>query len=207
MIDISELSKFVDSSGRCANPRMINAIAAFCGVTLASDAEIEEGQRLAAERIGGPVVPAEVMCAVQHLTGCSVHIVREAGQVTGLTAFFLLRPAGMKAFAEGRFDTVNVNLDYVWRPREVPAGGYAWGFVASNDRAAGRVVKAALVIREALLWALPGYTRAATDDGARLIFGSLGFEPVPGDPTLARYFPRAAPFEGLIAPVSPQAAA
>lgn len=196
-MNFAELSKFVDPTGRCANPRMINALAAFCGVSLAGQGDIIAGQKLAAERIGGAVVSAEVLQAVQDITGCSVFVARDAGRVTGLTAFFLLRPEGMKAFEEGRFDTVNVNLDYVWRPRETPAGGYAWGFVASNDRAAGRVVKASLVIRETLLWALPGYTKAATDDGARLIYGSLGFEPVPGDASLARYFPRGAPFEGL----------
>lgn len=199
-MDIVELSRFADPTGRCSNPRLINAVAAYCGVTLASDSEIVDGQALAAERIGGDVVSAAMLKAVQDLTGSSVFIVREGGKVTGLTAFFLLRQAGMDAFAEGRFDTVNVNLDYVWRPREIPAGGYAWGFVASTDRAAGRVVKASLTIRETLLWNLGGYTRAATDDGARLIYGSLGFEPVPGDPSLARYHPRERPFEGLMMP-------
>lgn len=206
-MNIADLARFTDATGKCSNPRLINALAAFCGVTLASDAEIVEGQKLAVERIGEGVVSAEMLQAVQAITGCSVFVTREAGAVTGLTAFFLLRDEGMRAFNEGRFDTINVNLDYVWRPRETPAGGYAWGFVASNDRAAGRVVKASLFIREALLWALPGYTRAATDDGARLIFGSLGFEPVPDNPTLARYFPRAAPFEGVMLPGVGKAAA
>ncbi len=199
-MDFQDLLRLADPTGRCSNPRVINAVAATCGVTLASDAEIIEGQKLAAERIGGPVVSAETLTAVQHITDSSVFVVREKGRVTGLTAFFLLRPEGMRAFDEARFDTINVNLDYVWRPREIPAGGYAWGFVASNDRAAGRVVKASLAVRETLLWALPGYTRAATDDGARLIFGSLGFEAVPDQPGLARYFPRNQPFEGLLPP-------
>lgn len=206
-MNLSELAKFVDPTGKCANPRMINALAAFCGVSLAGADDILAGQALAAERIGQGTVPAEMMQAVQDITGCSVFVARDAGKVTGLTAFFLLRPEGMRAFVEGRFDTVNVNLDYVCRPREAPAGGYAWGFVASNDRAAGRVVKAAITIRETLFWALPGFTKAATDDGARLIYGSLGFVPVEGDPSLARYFPRNAPFEGLMLPQASSAAA
>lgn len=197
MIDLEQLMRFVDPTGRCGDPRMINAVAAYCGAHLASPGDIVEGQKLAAERIGDVVVSAPMLQAVQDITGSSVFVVREGGRVTGLTAFFLLRPEGMRAFEEGRFDTVNVNLDWVWRPREIPAGGYAWGFVASSDRAAGRVVKASLMIREALLWNLGGYTRAATDDGARLIYGSLGFEPVPGDATLARYSPRETPFAGL----------
>lgn len=206
-MNLAELSKFVDPTGRCGNPRMINALAAFCGASLAGADDIIAGQALAAERIGGDVVSAAMLQSVQDITGCSVFVARDGGKVTGLTAFFLLRPEGMRAFDEGRFDTVNVNLDYVWRPREEPAGGYAWGFVASNDRAAGRVVKASIVIRETLLWALPGYTKAATDDGARLIFGSLGFEPVLGNPALARYFPREAPFQGLALPQAEASAA
>jgi hypothetical protein len=206
-MNLSQLAKFVDPTGKCANPRMINALAAFCGVSLAGADDILAGQALAAQRIGQGTVPAEMMQAVQDITGCSVFVARDAGKVTGLTAFFLLRPEGMRAFEEGRFDTVNVNLDYVCRPREEPAGGYAWGFVASNDRAAGRVVKASITIRETLLWALPGFTKAATDDGARLIYGSLGFVPVEGDPSLARYFPRNAPFEGLMLPQTSLAAA
>jgi hypothetical protein len=58
-------------------------------------------------------------------------------------------------------------------------------------------VKASIAVRETLFWALPGYTRAATDDGARLIFGSLGFKPVEGDPQLARYDGRDQPLIGL----------
>ncbi len=205
-MNLAELTKFVDPMGKCGNPRMINALAAFCGVSLAGADDILAGQAMAAERIGEGTVSAEMMQAVQDITGCSVFVARDAGKVTGLTAFFLLRPEGMQAFEEGRFDTVNVNLDYVCRPREEPAGGYAWGFVASNDRAAGRVVKASITIRETLLWALPGFTKAATDDGARLIYGSLGFVPVEGNPSLARYAPRKAPFEGLMMPQTSAAA-
>lgn len=196
-MDLSSLARFVDADGRCSNPRMINAVAAYCGVSLASDAEIAEARALAASEISDKVVTAEMFRAVQAITGSSVFVCRENGVVTGWTAFFLLRPSGMEAFEQGAFDTVNVNLDHVCRPYEPPAGGYAWGFVGVTDRAAGRVVKAALAVREALFWALPGYTRAATNDGARLIFGSLGFEPVPGDPTLARYEGRDVPLAGF----------
>lgn len=196
-MDIAEFARFADPTGKCADPRMINAVAAYCGVTLASDAEIEEGQRLAASRIEGAVA-ADMMKAVQAITHSSIFIVREQGRVTGLTAFFPVRSEGMRAFAEGRFDTVSINLDYVCRPRETPAGAYGWGFVGSNDRAAGRAVKAVLAVRETLWWALEAYTKAATDDGVRVIVGSLGFKPVEGMKYLARYEPRSGPFQGLV---------
>jgi hypothetical protein len=205
-MDLSALSRFIDPTGRSSDPRMINAVAAFCGATLASNDEIADARALAAARISDGVVTTEMFRAVQDITGSSVFVARENGKVTGMTAFFLLRPAGMQAFEEGRFDTINVNLDYICRPREEPAGGYAWGFVGITDKAAGRVVKASLAVREALLWNLAGYTRAATDDGARLVFGMLGFNPVPGDATLARYEARSRPFEGFMIPQQQQAA-
>jgi hypothetical protein len=196
-MDLSGFVRFVDKEGKCSDPRMINAVAAYCGATLAGPEDITHARALCAERISERVVSEETLQTVQNITGASVFVARENGVVTGMTAFFLVRPEGMRALDEGRFDTLNINPDLICRPRERPAGGYAWGFVGSTDRGAGRVVKASIAVRETLFWALPGYTRAATDDGARLIFGSLGFTPVPGDPTLARYDGRDVPLIGL----------
>lgn len=196
-MDLSALARFVDTSGRCSDPRMINAVAAYCGVALAGPEDIAHARALAVQKISEDVVSEETLRAVQDITGASVFVARERGIVTGMTAFFLLRSSGMAALDEGRFDTLNVDLDMICRPREEPAGGYAWGFVGITDRGAGRVVKASVAVRETLFWALPGYTRAATDDGARLIFGTLGFRPVPGNPQLARYDGRDQPLLGL----------
>lgn len=198
-MDLTALARFVDPTGRCSDPRMINAVAAWCGASLASGADIEAAQRLCTERIGAGVVSAAAMSAIQDITGSSVFVAHEAGVVTGMTAFFLLRATGMRAISERRFDSLNPDPDFICRPKEPPAGGYAWGFAGSTDRASGRVVKASIAVRETLFWALPGYTRAATDDGARLIFGTLGFTPMPGDPTLARYEGRDTPLIGLMA--------
>lgn len=196
-MDFSELARFVDATGRCSDPRMINAVAAYCGVALAGPEDIAHARAMAAQRISDAIVTEATLQAVQDITGASVFVARENGKVTGMTAFFLLRSEGMRALDEGRFDTINVNLDHVCRPRETPAGGYAWGFVGITDRGAGRAVKASLAVRETLFWALPGYTKAATDDGARLIFGSLGFRPVVNNPTLARYDGRDQPLIGF----------
>lgn len=196
-MDLSGFARFVDPEGRCSDPRMINAVAAFCGMALAGPEDIRYARALAAERISENVVSEATLRMVQDITGASVFVAREQGVVTGMTAFFLVRPEGMRALDERRFDTFNINPDFICRPRETPAGGYAWGFAGATDKGAGRAVKASIAVRETLFWALPGYTRAATDDGARLIFGSLGFYPVPGDPELARYDGRDRPLIGL----------
>ncbi len=196
-MDLSGFARFVDPEGRCSDPRMINAVAAFCGVALAGPEDIAHARALCAAKISENVVSEATLRQVQDITGASVFVARENGIVTGMTAFFLVRSEGMRALDEGRFDTLNINPDFICRPRERPAGGYAWGFVGSTDRGAGRAVKASIAVRETLFWALPGYTRAATDDGARLIFGSLGFKPVEGDPQLARYDGRDQPLIGL----------
>jgi len=204
-MDFSLVTRFADPTGRCSNPRMINAVAALCGVALASDAEIEAGRQLAEAKIGDGVAAISTLRAVQEITGSSVFVVRKGANVTGLTAFFLLRESGMRALEALRFDTATVDLDHVCRPHEPPAGGYAWGFVADNEFAAGLVVNASVMVRETLFWNLPGYARAATDDGARVVFRRLGFKRVPGDATLARQEARSAPFEGW--PVRAPAAA
>lgn len=196
-MDLSGFARFVDPEGRCSDPRMINAVAAYCGVSLAGPEDIVHARALCAATISDDVVSVETLQAVQNITGASVFVAREQGVVTGMTAFFLVRAEGMRALDEGRFDAVNIDLDMVCRPREKPAGGYAWGFAGSTDRGAGRAVKSSLAVRETLFWALPGYARAATNDGARLIFGSLGFKPVDGDPSLARYDGRDQPLIGL----------
>jgi hypothetical protein len=196
-MDLSGFARFVDPEGRCSDPRLINAVAAYCGVALAGPEDIAHARALCAARISENVVSVETLQMVQNITGASVFVAREQGVVTGMTAFFLVRAEGMRALDEGRFDAVNIDPALICRPREKPAGGYAWGFAGSTDRGAGRAVKASVAVRETLFWALPGYTRAATDDGARLIFGSLGFRPVEGDPTLARYDGRDRPLIGL----------
>ena len=196
-MDLSGFSRFVDPDGRCSDPRMINAVAAYCGVALAGREDIAHARALCAALISENVVSEATLRMVQDITGASVFVARENGIVTGMTAFFLVRPDGMRALDEGRFDTLNPDPEHICRPREKPAGGYAWGFVGSTDKGAGRAVKASIAVRETLFWAMPGYTRAATDDGARLIFGTLGFKPVPGDPQLARYDGRDVPLIGL----------
>jgi hypothetical protein len=196
-MDLGVLTRFIDPTGKCSDPRMVNAVAAYCGITLASNAEIIEARALAASTISDAVVSIDLMQAVQDITQCGIFVVRERGVITGLTGFVPLRDPGIQALRAGTFDSLNIDLDHVWRPREIPAGGYAWGFAATNDRAAGRVVKGSVAVRETLFWALPAYTRAATADGVRVILGSLGFERVPGDPTLTYSGPRAAALQGF----------
>jgi hypothetical protein len=198
-MDIAALARFVDPSGKCSDPRMINAVAAYCGTAAAGEDDVARAHAMAKEHISKEIVPEPTMQAVQHLTGASVFVSRENGAVTGMAAFFLLRTEGMQAIERGEFDSVNIDLSLICRPRETPAGGYGWGFVGITDRGAGRAVKTSVAIRETLLWALPGYTRAATQAGARLIFGPFGFQRVAGDDTLGRSEARAAPLSGIIA--------
>ncbi len=198
----AELSRFVDPNGRCIDPRWINAIAAFCNVASASYEEIASAREIAARAIPDGVVTVERMQAVQAITKASIFVAREEGAVVGMTAFFPLRASGMAALQSGQFDTLEPDLNHICPPREAPAGGYAWGFIGLNDKAAGRVVKACVAVRETLCWALPIYTRAATEAGAKVIFGPLGFRPVPGDATLAFSEGHKRPMQGLIAQAS-----
>lgn len=194
----TELSRFVDATGRCIDPRWINAVAAFCNVAAASYEEIATARAIAARAIPDGVVTVARMQAVQAITKSSIFVAREGAHVVGMTAFFPLRASGMAALEAGQFDTLEPDLEFICPPREAPAGGYAWGFIGLNDKAAGRVVKTCVAVRETLCWALPLYTRAATEAGAKVIFGPLGFRPVQGDPTLAFHPGHQRPLQGLL---------
>lgn len=198
IMDIAALARFVDPTGKCSDPRLINAVAAYCGTAAAGPHDIGYAHALAREHICRDIVSQAKMQAVQDLTGSSVFVSRENGAVTGMAAFFLLNHAGLDALERSRFDPIDLDLSLLCRPRELPAAGYGWGFVGVTDRAAGRVVKTSVAIRETLLWALPGYTRAATEAGARIIFGPFGFSPVAGDATLGRCEPRPGPLMGVL---------
>lgn len=195
----TELARFVDPSGRCSDPRLLVAIAAFHGARLASEDEFEAAQALAAGEVEGTIVTAAMFAEMQGLTQSSIFIVKEQGRITGCLAFFTLREGGVAALRAGQFAADAVDPNWVSRPGEAPEGVYAWGFAGRTSYARKAVVKASVTVAEAALWAVPAFTRIASADGERVLVGKMGFRRVPGDTTgLAMKPPGTAPFAGLI---------
>lgn len=183
-----------DPEGCRTDRDSVLAVAASYGLTPPAENEIGACRLIAAQRISDAVVTEERFAAVQAITGASLFAFREEGVVTGVLAFFFLRPAGLAALLEGRFDPQGFDLDLVARSDEPAAAAYAWGFAATTEAGGKAVVKGSAAIQEGLAWAIPVFTRVATDDGARVLYGKMGYAPVPGDdPSLAMRPAREAP--------------
>jgi len=195
----NELRRFVDPTGRCSHFQLVPAVAAYFGLAVASDDEMERAHALATSQVRSASVSAEAFQTMQRRTGCSIFVAKELGHITGVLAFFPLTQEGVDALESGKFDATAVPAEYVAAPGTEPAGGYCWGFAGSTERARKAVVKGSLAIAETLWWGLPGYGRIATEDGARVVLGKLGFELIAGDHTgLARRPARSEPLMGLL---------
>lgn len=192
-----QLKALVDPTGHCARPEHVRAVAALFDLTMASSDEIRTGRSLAARLISADLTSADQLAAVQNITGASLFVYKEHGAVTGVLGFFGMRTAGVSALDAGRFDARQFDLECVTPPSEAPAGIYAFGVAAATKAAGSAVIRASAAIQEALYWALPIYTRVATEDGARVLLGGLGFAHVCNDPTLVRRPPRRWALEGF----------
>jgi len=192
-----ELEALVDAKGACGDPARIAAVAALCGLEPATTAQIESGRALAARLISNDLTSVDLLSAVQEITKSSLFVFCENGEVTGVLGFFGVTEAGLQALDAGGFDARAFDLAFVARPPNEPACVYAFGVAASTKAGGSAIIRASAAIQEGLYWSLPIYTRVATDDGARVLLGSLGFAHVDNDPTLVRRPPRARALEGF----------
>jgi hypothetical protein len=171
--------------GRANDPKLVAQVCAQFGLELASDDDIRAGRAIAARLIGEGIASANTFIAMQRITRASVFVLREEGVVTGMLGLFMLREAGLKAIEAGTFDAVNPNWSMVADPGEAPAAGYGWGFAASTEQGGRAAVKASVALQRQLFWGIPTFTRTATEDGVRVILGSMGYRVYrPDDPTL-----------------------
>jgi hypothetical protein len=175
------MADFIDPSGRCSDSARILELAASFGLRPPLPHEMAPARALAASRISDAVVTEEAFAAVQAVTGASLFVHREGEEVTGVLAFFFFNKAGLDAIEAGTFNPSQVDPALLAKPGETPVGAYAWGFAASTKLGGRAVVAASAALQNRLFWSIPVYTRAATADGERVLYGSLGYVRVPGD--------------------------
>lgn len=187
---MEDLKAYIDDTGACADPARICTVAALFELELATAADIEAGRALAAQMISSDVASTDFLAAVQAVTGASLFVHKQAGLVTGVLGFFGVGQDGLAALDAGGFDARAFDLGLVARPGEAPRGVYAFGVAASSKAAGSCVIRGSAGIQEALFWAVPIYTRTATEDGARVLIGSLGFARLAHDPSMVRRPPR-----------------
>jgi hypothetical protein len=166
--------------GRCSNPSEVARIAALYGLALLDDAGVSLARELACRLVPGEVAPAATFQAVQRAAGAAVFGFHEAGVLTGVLAAFPLNAKGLEQLTAGGFDALNLDIDLVSRPGQLPGAYYGWGFAASTKDAGRSVVKASVQIHRELYWATPTFARAVTPDGLRALT-SIGFRPVRAD--------------------------
>lgn len=190
------MQRFVDPSGRCNDWRLLNAVAAYFGLTLASEAEMDDVVALARKLVPAATVTAAGYIAMQRRTHASVYVLREQAKIVGILAGFALSEAGVDALEANRFDSVDIDPTHVAGVGEPTFGGYAWGFGAVHDEAARQVVRGSFALSMGLKWALPSYARVATDAGERVSTGRMGYEWLHQESRLVVRRPRSRPFEG-----------
>lgn len=144
----------------------------------AKTTEFLEARALAAQLIGAEIVPPEVLRRVHERSGGGLFLTREQAALTGALAFVLLSREGLTAIETDRFDAVDIPLNHIARPSELPAGLYAWGLCASTPRSARRVVAGARAMRVEVVPDLPCFGRAATPAGRRLMVDHLRCKPL-----------------------------
>ncbi len=151
------------------------------GLEAATRDEMVAAHSLAQDMIGGETASVETLRRVQAHMGAAVFIHRERGEITGLLAWLLLTPRGLRALITGRFNGVDPSPAHLCRPGEAPAALYGWGYAGRTRRASAVAIKGALLARREICPQLPFFTRGATPDGARLLAGRLECQPFPVD--------------------------
>jgi hypothetical protein len=145
-----------------------------------ADAQMPAAGELAGAAVGPGIVRRADFLAVDTITECTAFAYLKAGQLAGALAVIPLRPQGLAALMDDRFDGVRPDLALVARPGEQVAAIYGWGIVGAGPRSRAAVLRGVDRLRRNLLPELPWYCRAATGDGARVILGRLGYAPVAG---------------------------
>jgi hypothetical protein len=174
---IAEITHIDDLAARAARE-----LAVF-GLYPAADHEDAAGRALAAELIGGTIVPAAEFRRVHRRCGMALFLAREEGRLTGMLAFVPLTSAGMHAVWTDEFDAQAPADAHVARRGEVVCALYGWGVAAATRESAVRLVEGARAFGRGAAAHLANYARPATPRGERLMREKLGFEDLPGSKT------------------------
>lgn len=175
-LKLAQSSQRTETEGRVSSPGVICHVAAEFGLKLAQEEEIRAAREIASRLISPNITSSGVFIAVQAITRASIFVYTEGRAISGMLGFFSMRPAGLRAIQAGTFDAINLDLDLVARPGEIPAACYGWGFAGTTDVGRGAAVKASVALRQRLFWKVPVFTRAATADGVRVIQGKMGYQ-------------------------------
>lgn len=141
---------------------------------------IQSARDWTAKLIGPSIAPPQALGAVHQLMGEAAVFVRsEAAELVGVLGWIALSQSGLQALVAGRFCAQDPDPDHVCRPGQSPSACYGWGIAGSTPEGAKAVVCATQVLYLDVYPGLPWFTRAATEDGRRVILGRFGYQPAP----------------------------
>ena len=169
-------------------PDAILAIARAAGLASPTDDEMPAARELAATLMKQEVVSVATLRAVQSVQPTATLIYREGGEIIGVSGQLLLRPSSVSPLFKGSFDALDLDIEHLSRPGEIPALGYCWGVAAATKPAAVAVIGFNKRVRELLFADLTIFTRAVTPVGRHTALNRHGYVPLrrPDDDLLIR---------------------
>ena len=167
------------NSALVARPAEVIEMVTELGFVLPTEEEVEISREIAARMIHPNIAQAEQFMRVERHSGVGMLVYKEQGHVTGMMAMIMLNRHGHDAIRQGTFDPIEPDLDHLCKSNDPLVAGYGWGFAATTKLSGRSVVGAFDHVRRKLFSTIPIYTRAATEDGERIVKGFLGYEDVP----------------------------
>lgn len=137
--------------------------------------EIHRARSFAADLIGPNIAEAKALAAAEKVSGISIIIFEEAGQITGVGAFLLLSMRGLEAIIDGTFDAVDPSFSHLSIGGRDIYATYAWGGAATTKASKRAVVSIASGMSDAFFNAVPSFARAITQDGERAMREHLAY--------------------------------
>lgn len=173
-------------TGDCTDRGLVASFVERFGVEVLSDSDIVFAREVGAKMIGPNLADSATLIECQRIAGAVVFGYRESDDLTGMMALLPLGAAALSQLENATFDACDLDLDLIARPGEKPACYYAWGIAATSKNAARALIQASAALHTQLFWSIPSFTRAATDDGLR-VMSSFGYRPfADADPRLLK---------------------
>lgn len=164
--------------GREYNPVLMARVCAQHNLFPAKSEDLPEAHALASSLINSDLVALDLMRRIHQASGGAMYVHRENGTMTGTLGLLVLAQVDVDQLRAGQFDGRFIDPDRLPTTAEQFAGTYIWVSAASTKNASRAVVKGGGAMVDNLLWGLPVYSRAATEDGMRALL-NFNFAPLP----------------------------
>lgn len=149
------------------------------GLRFATPEDIAESHAMAVRLVGPQIASLETMLRVQARSRCAAFVMRSRdGALLGAISVIPLAAGAQHALAAGDFDGLHPADAAVARPGEPAIAFYGWGMAGLNALGRASVIAAAMRFQRDVYPTLPFYARAATSEGAHVLYERMGARPL-----------------------------